>query len=624
MLKPATLHQRTGVLWQVLAVLFCIAFGLAHLLNVFTVGDGLWFWYASLVRSGQHLYSGLHMNQQPLFILLTAGALSWFGKSWIAFHIFPAIQVVLYSVGLMLVARYVPWRDRNRAMLILAAFGMTMTISYYRFDDYHVTTQILQVYSLWLLLVLDRDPSPRRALVIAALLGVFAGLSTSNRLNDGAALVAASGIALFGSAFHNRIAASLTFLATTAASFLSVILLTGDKLSVWYFYTVVQAAQIKGASGHIWLYPLILPFRTTLRFLKSPHAAMPVVYVVLVVICILLGPGLNHNFAALRRRKLRFFAWIAFSFLSVVFYVKNILPGFIDDAFSAIAVPFAYVLFLVLMVRFVRHLLGHDRSGVWHARELLLLIPMLQLFLAAMTGGHGETESSPAMALTILLLPIVTPVPFSANLRRGLALTAALLAIAAFSFKYLHPFAWHDYHADTMFADRVWYQHPDYGPIYLDADQLAWIKPVCKEIRAEPGDLLSLPYPHANYFCDKAPWHGYVQTWYDTSSKQAIEGLVHELQTAPPTWIFYERNLGVIKAHEKVYSNGQPLPQRKIDSLLMSRVQTGQWTLVHQQCLHGADWLLVRTSAPRPGEAADFPVIMNQKFNFCGRTGDYE
>ena len=44
----------------------------------------------------------------------------------------------------MLVARFAPWTDAGRAWLILAAFGVTFTIFYYRFDDFHVTTQILQ------------------------------------------------------------------------------------------------------------------------------------------------------------------------------------------------------------------------------------------------------------------------------------------------------------------------------------------------------------------------------------------------------------------------------------------------------------------------------------------------
>ncbi len=617
----STFHQaRQGRLWELLAVGFCIAFGLAHLLNVFTSGDGLWYWYAVLFQRGQHLYADLHLNQQPLFILLTDYSLHLFGSSWIGFHVFPAIQIVLYSLGLMLVARFAPWKGRDRAVLILAAFGMTMTIGYYRFDDYHVTTQILQVYSIWLLLLLDRDAIPRRAMWFAVALGVLAGLSLGNRLNDGAALFGASAIALLGISVRSRVLPVLAFAGVALATSAGLVLLTGDSFHTWFFYTVIVAASIKGGSGHIWIYPFVLPFRTIWGFLKSPHSFLPAVYPVCITVCWLALPRIWRRLGGWRR-----LAWTVAATVLLVFtlvhYLTGVLDGNVVYTVANLGVPLAYAFFVILAFRFVKALRHREGEEHWHGRELVLLVPALQLCLAAVTAGIGVTETTPGMALTLLLLPIVTPKPLTGVARKGVILMMALIAFAAFPFKYLHPFVWHNFFTDTMFVNRDWYTHPVYGTMFVDERQLNMMDPVCKKIRKNPGTgLLAVPYPHANYFCNVTPWHGYVQTWYDTTSKATINGLMDELKRNPPTWIFYERNLATIQAHEIVYNGGQGIPHRKLDELIASRLSSSQWSVQQQKCFGGADWILIRTTPFQPGETPDLPVLMSDRLNFCERT----
>src|SRR5436305_2850713 len=66
--------------WQVFAVVFCVLFGSIFILNVHPIGDGLWFWYAILLRNGQRLYADMHLPLQPLFVLLTAWTQELLGK----------------------------------------------------------------------------------------------------------------------------------------------------------------------------------------------------------------------------------------------------------------------------------------------------------------------------------------------------------------------------------------------------------------------------------------------------------------------------------------------------------------------------------------------------------------
>jgi hypothetical protein len=108
------------------------------------------------------------------------------------------------------------------------------------------------------------------------------------------------------------------------------------------------------------------------------------------------------------------------------------------------------------------------------------------------------------LALLILLLTIVSPVRLNLHWPRQflLALAVLLLCNAAF-YKARFPYVWHSYQSLPLFAGRQWYQHPDYGPMIVARDQLRFIEPVCDEIHSNgaQNELLSLPYPYANYFC---------------------------------------------------------------------------------------------------------------------------
>ncbi len=609
-----TLQARTGRAWQVTAAVFCTGFGLCHLLNVFTAGDGLWYWYAVLFDRGQRLYADLHLNLQPFFIVMTRAALHVFGHSWLGFRVFPLLQVALYVAGLFGAAQFVGWSDRKRALLLLASFGVTLTIPYYRFDDFHVTTQILQVYSIWLLLLVHKSRDVRRSTWCALGLGVLAGISIANRLNDGAALFAATAVALPGLASQRRWRLLAVFAGAAAAAFSGVVELTGDRFSDWYRYTVVDAARIKGGSGHILLYPITLPVRVTLELAREPHKLLLVCYPLLLAAC---GAAMLWTIRRFRgpRRLVLLTVLGAIALVALEHYWKSVYQGVANLTLAKLGVPLLYLLFGLVVVR--AGVAVFKRNAEWNRLPLLLAVPFFQLSLAAVTAGSGVVESTPALALTLFLLPLVTG-RIRGVVQDGFLTLLAVLSFAAYSDKFLFPFHWHHFYADQMFQNRSWYEDPVYGPMYVDNVHLQFIQPVCAAIKQEPGTgLFSAPYPHANYFCNIAPWHGYVQTWYDTSSRDTIDLVVHELSTAPPTWVMYQRSVETLYAHELVYTGGQSLPHRALDQLVMSRVAAGQWTVKQQRCFGGADWLLLRTTPPRLGEPTGFPVLQTNTVNLC-------
>jgi hypothetical protein len=119
-------------------------------------------------------------------------------------------------------------------------------------------------------------------------------------------------------------------------------------------------------------------------------------------------------------------------------------------------------------------------------------------------------------------------------------------------------------------------------------------------------ELLSMPFSYPNYFCNTPPWHGYVQTFFDTSTRSTITHLMSELDTAPPQWIVYQRQLDVMSGQEKVLHHGQPLAHRDLDEMMMQKIATGKWQVVDRSNYNfnlaekkdyqeGDGWLIIRT-----------------------------
>ena len=83
---------------------------------------------------------------------------------------------------------------------------------------------------------------------------------------------------------------------------------------------------------------------------------------------------------------------------------------------------------------------------------------------------------------------------------------------------------------------------------------------------------------------------------FDTSSSASIHHLEDELNSAPPQFIVYQRQLHILAGAERLYNHGQPLPQRELDSMMMNKIATGQWKLNEKrQYLEGDGWYILQT-----------------------------
>ena len=478
--------------------------------------------------------------------------------------------------------------------MLLAVFGLSIASLYSRFDDYHLTGYCFELWSIYLFLRCDEEMT----LPAVALLGVLAGLDIANRINDGAALFVAAGLILPFFAARRRLISLAIFCSSALLTLLGVVALTGDSVRDWATNSIVHAAAIKGGQRNVLAAPIGYPLHILNAIAHDKGLQHNIAYVALVIlVCVLMqqfGRRSDGGWAAWR---------IALGVAAIAlmsYRLRGSLPyGVPLDAITFLAVPFAYLFLLVLAVQWVRMLLKPS-ARIWPARRLLPLIPLLQIPGSALSsrGGPSVLEAYPQAAFLLLLLPVCYPEWVRGKLRETICLSlAGIIAVSAAIAKTRHPYHWHHFVDHALFQDREWYRHPLYGPMYIERGQLRLMQAMCAEIGHDgpPTDLLSITNPYPNYFCNVAPWHGYVQTWYDTASRQTIDALVGELQTEPPKWIVYQRALDSMEAHETVFTGGHPLPHRALDRLIMDRIATGQWVVIGRQDFEGADWIVIRT-----------------------------
>ncbi|HUD21887.1 MAG TPA: hypothetical protein VMQ60_03505 [Acidobacteriaceae bacterium] len=590
-----------ATLYQNLMFVGCVLFGLAMIAQTQASGDGGWYWYAVLLHNGKHLYRDLYLELQPLFVLETAWVLGLLGKGWVVSKAPAVLHLVAYCVGLLLLARRSELSDGQKAVVLGCGFFVAICFEAYRFDDYHVLADCFALYCLVVLLRLQKASSTGAVLLLGALLGVLCGLTLTTRVNDGAALLVAVTIGLVCLAPSRRLLAVVLFFAVCVATVWLVVSLTGDSLRDYATFSIFHAVGSKGGTGSVLHNPLHLPVNTYL-WLKDRQYERVIahVFAVALVWVFLLRP-------LTRRRGWRELAMAVVGAFLGFLLLRHIYRAFLDItlvmSLSAVAVLVGYALGLLVLLRLLGWMLRLEGTKEWDRREILLLVPLGQLASGSMSSGGTHLGLYGPVGLLIVLLPICSPIRIREEWARATLLAvAALLLCSAINYKLNDPYSWHTYREAPLFTGRELYRHPVYGPMVIDRDLLAMIEPVCARV-GEGGaghELLSLPFPYANYFCNIPPWHEYVQTFFDTSSKETIDGLIGELETSPPQWILYQRELQVLTVHELIYNHGKPLEQRYLDELIERKLADGSWHAVYTSS-YGThpglsdQWILITT-----------------------------
>jgi hypothetical protein len=571
-----------GRLWQSLAMVFCVLFGIAMIVNNQLQGEAWWFWYATLFHSGVKLYADLHLALQPLVVLQTDAWMQLFGIKCLVTEIPSVICVFVLCRGIFLILRESDWPHWQKAIVLAGAFLISVECSAYRFDDYHMVEDMsFTIYSLVALLKLAKADAAGRQLGLAAGLGILSGLTITTRLNDGLALLVAAGVCLLFLVRKRKLAVAGLFVLAAAVTVVLVVRLTGDSFSDYLSNSIIRAVGARGGAGSISTAPFRM-FHSAFQALRGRR------WLFLWTAGIVAVSAVVQHYWKDRFRYLVALQ-LGMAGLVYVFSSRTHRAGLREGMFFSFMVLslclLSYLLVPVVAARYVMSKTGHGKRE-WDAREILILFPFAELAsTSASSGGTVLLIFWSPIALLLLLVPVIQPLRRQASwLNATLVTVMALMGLCAVKEKVQNPYAWLHFQSSPMFENRQWYRHPVYGPMYMDKDQLNFILPICEEIKAgNPNpELLSMPWAYPNYFCDTPPWRGYVQTYYDTTTRAVIEQLMRELDTAPPQWIVYMREDDNLTTIEQVMNGGRPLPHRYLDQLILQKIATGQWQVVQR------------------------------------------
>ena len=595
-----------GSVLNKLPLLFCYLFGALSLVVIVGPGDGTWQLYANAMLNGRKVYSDLGLNQQPLFPLITETSIAILPNGIIAQRAFAfvalaAFVLLIYKVGKV--------GSRRWFELVAIQIGVFFTIIHfeaYRFEDYHIVAEVGVLASLYLSSeYLTRTWSTSG---FAALQGVITAFVLLTRLNEGLALIGSLVFVILekeGVSRHLARAAAIG-LVSAIPCILTTIWLVDETPSSWVTNTVIVASQAKGGSS-MFYYPWVL-LRGAAEFIGAPLAPKYLKGYLLWML-----PLAAWLYAAhLIRRRNPLWADVLL-ILCCGYFVLFLRAIYNPDVVRAIT-PFVAVFtagaslysfgYLVLRSRI------SDRQKL--DRFSLLFYPFFLFIFGSLSSGGDYTLYFPT-ATALLVIPQILSnkiriIDRNDVVRLGFYLLCAILGISGLTYRWNNPYSWHSYHVSPYFRDYVFVRDERLGPHFMTKDLVGLIRPVCSQVHQQ-NSLLSIPFSFANYYCGIPPWKGYVQTFFDLSTSGKIDRLIADLETAPPRYIFYQRQLESMRLHELTFNRGLPLPHRKLDRLIMEKLARSEWHVVYQsdwrskyesELFMPSSWLLIRTDSGFP------------------------
>jgi len=575
----------------ILTSLLCFLFGCLLLFTVVAAGDGTWFFYAQSFLKGQRLYSDLHLVQQPVFILVNALGISIFGNSFYGQKIIFLIVLGFYVTFIYLLVARSKQSQLFKAILFLCVFFISIHFEAYRFDDYHVFTNTLVLMNLYFLINYIENDKDNSKNIYIYLSGVVLALCILTRVTDGFMLIISTYLlyicrwkpSLRRDIFINF--SSMTLVLGT------IFIMINENVSTWLSSTIIDAAGSKGGSGLLSA-PIHL-IKNSFEYLYYPPkwkeylVIFTNVFVSLVFSKVLLKESVIVKLIGL------VFILIINAVLFLVSFSKGLDIIVLLTALSVV------VLFSFCTLRIIQYTTYKKfSSGTYNIFyiELILIVPALLFISGSLSsGGYHFGLYFPFALLILCFFNIVN---LKAHATFSTSVFLFFVAMLGLAYKTLNPYSWHSYRAPALISEnRMFVESRVLGPLFVGSELYKFIAPVCKLTEARDASLLSIPFPFANYFCGIDVWHGYVQTFFDTTPRSKVNLLISELAKRPPNFIFYQQQLDNLRDHEVIFNHGNSLPQRELDSFILNKVKRNQWKVVYSSDFGSGNlWMLIDTT----------------------------
>lgn len=581
---------------ELAAPAICFAFGLTLLAGVISPGDGTWQLYAELMSRGKRIYTDLGLNQQPLFPLLNVIGVKLSGGGVLASKAIFIPVVALYAFTIFRLTRVNDLSGLSRSLLFFAVFFVSIRFEAFRFDDYHALSALLAMASLYASVAFLNGGLNQRSFGIGqAVLTTAAALT---RPNDGIALAAAAACVLVVHRPLDRDFGRMVILSVGAAGalFLVTMACVYETPRAWLGNSVLAASRAKGGVGLL-RYPGLL-LTNSLDFGRSALAdSWP--YLLLCCMTVSAGVWIERYRPTLR------IAGATMAVLALLALLTALKPERLIENLAAIAVLAVTAAIGIGSVATLKRKIAGTSVDSGNADWSLLTYPFFVFYFGSLSTGGAYFGLYLPVAMTLLVVAIGCGrsdgiCGQSITIRAFFLTLCAAAALLGATYRWNVPYSWLTYNVPTFSGGHI-FRHDKRGPHILPAELAALIDPVCTSI--QPGEtLLSLPYSFANYYCRVPTWRNYVQTFFDTSTEARISQLMKDLNSSPPDVIFYQRQLSILRAHEVLFNHGAALPHRALDSLIMGKVASGEWHVVHiSRQYPPSTWLLIETRRRRAG-----------------------
>jgi hypothetical protein len=571
---------------------FCFVFAALLLGYVLSPGDGYWQLHAELLNTGSRLYSDLGTNQQPLYFLISAASSVVFPHTILGQRIFVLAIVLGYVLFIYLACRSVTKSAYVSAALQMAVFFTAINPTFFRFDDYHTLTHAGVFASVYLTVRYIADRDGLRRYVASQV--VIATIVFLTRINDALAIVATVGVVVLLKEGVSRVLLPLTAWSVALALTIVglVLLLLGEGPAVWLNSTLIEASAAKGGSSLLH-YPWTL-LSKSLTFVGSPRMTS------LPVLILPLAAGLGLSWRLRREPRAANLAVAVTGIYCIVVMRWGYHPDiFLTlSAFVVVGSTLAVAL-LGIGASWIRVRDGASRPIWW----TLAFYPFfLSVFGSLSSGGEFGPLRTPS-AVALLVLPMVFFERLGHSFRHGTRLAFVLLCavLAAYGVwtKFHHPWTWWNYRVSPPGPSSNLRDNDRLGPHVISAELAEFIDPICARVKGGET-LFSTPFSFANYYCGVPTWRGYIQTWFDLSTKAKIDRVLLDLHRQPPAFILYQHVEEALRHHEDLFNEGRPLPYRQLEAHIRDRVERGEWHIVHEsRAFPDSHWLLIKT-APAP------------------------
>jgi len=581
-----------------LVIIFCFIYGLLWLALVSGAGDGTWFLYSREIFSGSAPFSVLDLKQQPLFFIITAIV----DKMSFGYYLlqkllyFPLIIFFLFSV--FKVSTLCTSNGYLRSIIIFFLFFSSTLFEGYRFDDYHVLAHSFVLFSLYISsLYLDKKLSFDKFTVYQAL--IFS-LTFLTRINEGlCVLLSFSLIFIYSNkSWRELFKSALTVALIFYTILMSMLYLVCDTQLAWLKTSLLGATSSKGGSSLI-EYPVKLLINTSNFFLNTNDIFLPK-FLFLLIIVILIYFYLIKRF---NNFIINFVFYIVLSYF-VIYSLKHFYTPLLNIDLTPLSFFLAFVLAWVSLFWFFLSKIFIKKIPLFPPYLLLVIYPIFLFMLSSLSSG-GRFDSLFFPASFSLLTLIIVFVRLDCKYSFALPVLVLLYSLCAFagleaiSLRSHRPYGWHSYYSPRFFNGFKGYEvinDKNHGFFVAPKELQDLIKPVCSKV-GQDKSLLSLPFSYANFYCDIKPWKGYIQTFFDTSSSAFIDGLIINLKRSPPDYIFYQRQLDNMSAHENIFFGDRALPHRELDRLIMDYINSQKWKIVYRSALYApSDWILIQTN----------------------------